>query len=256
MSRVTRWITDDHGYRWFYRRCPACMRWQVQVDTNFRLTRRDNGDGTVFYWDAYCRPCRREVHRAYRRNMPAEQRARYSAQRQARIERDPALREHRRQTSLRANRKMRAEQPEKVREYNRRKYSRMKADPDRWARYLELCRMGYRLRRERYDGVDIDALRRVAKAAAPRARHRGRLPVGPLLAAIDREVSEGASYADVAARCQMTERSLLRWRMGVHGTTSFDTAERVLAGLDRFWWEVYTDDEDFKLAQRAWEGDA
>lgn len=106
--------------------------------------------------------------------------------------------------------------------------------------------MGYRLRKERREGVSIDSMRPKSRRAKQDYRT---INSGPLLAAIGRYLSRYVDEAVdgtkvvilseelLAARVGASAKQLSRWRNG--GTAQLDAAQKWMNELGIEWWQVW-----------------
>jgi hypothetical protein len=187
-------------------------------------------DGSVRKWDGYCRSCKR-----------AEVRDRYHSDKNVRAK------------ALARAAKQRAAE-----------WERRRSDPE----YDALIR---ERRRQR------SAKRRAEAAMRPRLiRLPGvdakmpRVPVGPLIAAIDAYVNAHApqfagqvaktddTHATLCERIGVSDRTIRAWRSGGRTHANLDSADRLMIELDLLWWEVFDERwpaDVVEEARQAFEGD-
>lgn len=117
--------------------------------------------------------------------------------------------------------------PERKRAQQRASYWRLRANPKRWAHFLETHRLAYRLRCEQ-------AGRPVAPVPAekyPQASRHWRMPVAPIIAAIDARLVNGElSGHNLAEACGVPQRTIRRLR-NEQQMVSVSVADRILIGL-------------------------
>jgi hypothetical protein len=162
---------------------------------------------------------------------------------------DPATRDTEREKRRRWQREWRPHNPEAYHAAQRRWAERMKADPERYARHLEACRLAWRLKRER-DGADLSNIRALRVRRMPRDRTPGRLPVAPLVEVIDRAIRQAGldrdyqvgSTEEFLRELGLEPRSVRRWRTGEFETVQFDIADIALTRLGLTWWDVWPAD--------------
>jgi hypothetical protein len=128
--------------------------------------------------------------------------------------------------------------------------AKVKADPERHARYLEDTRINYRLRQARA-GKPVKDGRWRAKRQATGPR---RLPTEPLVrliettldrreAMIDVVGDAGANLEAVCADLDVSSRTFRRWRKGEITEVNVGVAERVILAADVEWHDVYSYDD-------------
>ena len=129
---------------------------------------------------------------------------------------------------------------------------RVKADPEKHARFLEARRIAYRLKAERA-GRSLDSIRAPkSKTASGTWRY---LPSMPLVALINgilerREAvadllcnAEGAGLEGVCADLGVSSRNYRRWRDGSQPTVQIATAELMLLNAGVEWSDCYSYDD-------------
>lgn len=247
-SRTTRLVADDYGTVVMVRRCCECRRWLELGIASFSPSKRD-ARRRVVRWSARCHQC--DAAGAQRRwqAKPPHVRSAIKHAEYERLKADPARMVEERARDRRRQAKRREENPERFRAYVRTYRRKIRQDPKRWAKHLEAQRMGARLRAAKERGVHLDDLRVLGR----REERMGRLPVAPLVAAID-EWLNGADDETVGAF--LNTRRLRAWRTGQYTSATFDVVDRVLLGIDRFWWEVWSDgDEGYEQAVALFVGE-
>ena len=140
------------------------------------------------------------------------------------------------------SRKWREKNREKARALQRAYKARVRADPERHARFRETERIAYRLRLERR-GKTLEQVRGVKSIMAPEPRLQV-LPSKPIVDLIERRAK--MTDLDVGQYCEtrlgFEARSLYRWRKeGL--PISFNMADGILQALDLRWEDVWPRDE-------------
>lgn len=226
-----------------YRRCNNCDTVYPLAEGFYANGRKP--DGTVASYCYHCKACQIRRIGAY----------------QSRLLRDPETAAATREKKRVQRQRWRAANYERFREIQKQYRERVKADPERHARQREAARMAHRLKRERDDGVPLEAI----KLVTPRFRAReitGILPAMPLVEAVDAHLSVTDLTEDaILERTGVYPRQLWAWRSGEIANVQFAVAARVLTRLGLSWWEVFTDGpaheaacqlfEDGKLGQAA-----
>lgn len=233
--QASRLVVDDFGDAVAYDyRCSRCMRWGAAEDR-------------------YCRSCK--LFANSRRYWSAPEAAR-ERQRAAQAERNamPGYREREREQRNAARRARMARDPEGERTRERlrtqRNRARRRKDPERYRAELEDARMNSVLRRMAL-GLPTGSGkgRRMDGTGSRLARDKGVSSV-PLAAVVAREamaLHEETLTGErmIADRSGLSPKVLYNFRTGRSARALWDTADRVLAALDCFWWEVF-DPEDAK----------
>lgn len=209
-------MVDDFGdavaLQW---RCPSCLVWH------------DKGKG-------WCGLCKGWIDKRRRDLDPVGSRERKAARRRALIARDPLAYEQEKARVERARQVRRARDPERERALSRarnaRYRERLRADPARHEALKEAMRIDSVIRRQSLGLATGNGVRRLD--GTPRARRC--VSAAPLAWAV-----EGWDFAALAERAGVSERLLRAWRNRERRSTWWDTADRVLLALDRFWWEVF-----------------
>jgi hypothetical protein len=218
MGGVRKTFVDPETGR-VVRICRKCGELK-DYERDFAIALRGS-DGSVTGRCYHCKPCNVE----YKRERTREKK------------KNPgwALKDTERQRVQR--RKYRARDPEKARAQRRSYMDRVKANPQRHARFLEGRRIEYRLRAERL-GRTV-----VALAGAKMAQDSlGQLPIEPLRPILRVEIARRESLEQFAADIGVASRTVKRWLVE-SDDIQFGSADHVLTALDRMWWEVWTEDE-------------
>lgn len=206
------------------RRCSGCHEWKPEADGFY--TSSYLADGTAVP-DRRCKTCRIRASIEYDRRMRL----------------DPERATEHKSKRAAASRGYRARNLERSRRWQREYWERLKADPERHARYLEGQRIAYRLRRELATGKHVDELATArTRGPVPTSTIGGCLPVEPLM----REVkvwlrATGGAEHRVLGALGIDVRTWRRWKAGGAGV-QFDTADRVLTGLGLLPWDVWDTD--------------
>jgi transposase-like protein len=158
-------------------------------------------------------------------------------------------RQRKRELDTAASRRWRARNREKVRASQKAYRERRKQDPVRHAQALEVGRIGYRLRKEKREGVHPDQV--VPKSTQVRTqRNYKTIDSRALLAAIEAylaayvDIAEDGTHVTVlseeslAKRLGLSERALYRWRKGSEARVG--VAQAWFEGIDMYWWEVWS----------------
>jgi hypothetical protein len=107
-------------------------------------------------------------------------------------------------------------------------YDRLKADPERYAAFLEAKRMQYRLRRER----DGNPSRPVPAERYPKASKWWRLPAAPLRTPIASWLEENdATVSELAENARLDFMVVHRILAGTKDVVLVDTADRLLTAV-------------------------
>lgn len=219
-NHATRLVVDDFGdavaceYR-----CQSCSLWS----TSPKL----------------CRDCGSWAQTIRLRANPEHVRAERRRRRKEAIERDPTAIEWENERHRLARAARMERDPERERELHRKRCERYRKriaeDPQRYRAYLEGQRMSNTIRRQARGLATGNGHRRVDGTGGDH-RH---IAVAPLLYAV-------ALFGDettLAERSGVSDRMLRAWRTSERAVTRWNSADAVLVGLDRFWWEVF-DPED------------
>lgn len=275
--RAFKTVVDDFGAVQVVRFCPGCCRW-LDRDEHFSPGTRSEA-GAVIAWDRSCRVCKTARDReAYARRAGSERERENRRARYRRLMSDPVKLAARRERNRLVAARVRAADPERVREIQRRYAARVRADSEAREHRNAIMREGYRLRRHR-ESLPV-------RDAAPILRHDGEttridsedfphLPSAPLAKVVARLIaSETAGlYAKgghlqitgedgrtrdpeswhrggappvvdaVCDRLGITTKTYREWRDQKRRTTRFDTADKVISRADLLWFDVYDGDE-------------
>ena len=145
------------------KRCPQCGEEKPLTNEHWSPRKRDIETGEILRWAGWCRICHSAKMRERRQNWTEEQKEQRRAyiREQYRLDmKDPAKRAAR--NAQERERRKKAGRRELVQAAQRRWYERLRADPERWADYLEGRRISYRLLQERKTG-QLEGQRRVRK---------------------------------------------------------------------------------------------
>lgn len=94
-------------------------------------------------------------------------------------------------------------------------------------------------------GEPVPRVQQVKPKEAPTRRDYGagrarrRVPAAPLVPLIEGSRDAEGSLEPFADAAGVSDRLLLAWRKGERRDASWDSADKVLIALDRFWWDVY-----------------
>lgn len=190
----------------------------------------------------YARECKRcaskrsAAMRAARKRVDPEYRKRLARQQRERL-RDP----EKRRKALAASKRWKAT---------------LKADPVRYAAYLETTRINYRLRQERRGAVvRPDGYGRIKNVRKVKATTLQRVPSAPLVELVERTIAhreavagllQDAGTATVKGVCAdlgIADRDYRRMSTGEQPTASIGLVERVLLNADVEWHSVYSYDD-------------
>lgn len=248
----TRMVVDDFGNAVMYqRRCPDCLRWLPLSFDHFAPRNDDLAQGM----DGRCLVCCR-VNGALRRERDPERARRLARERyRHKAAADPEWARARNRRSREAAERRRALDPEGWRKQRqagqKRRWARVKADPERHAALMEKQRMDARLRRERREGITLNEIRRRrAKRTVP--DRAVTMPALQLALAIDGaaareagpvdENNHGGRLAAVCLRCELNERTVWAWRTGERPRVELAVADRVLVALELLWWDIWNEE--------------
>jgi hypothetical protein len=135
------------------KRCPQCGETKPLTSEHWSSRKVDLETGEIIKFAGWCRSCHSAKMRERRAALTEEQREARRAYTREQYRLD--MKDPRKRAERNAKERKRREKPrrkESVREAQRRWYRKMKADPERYAAYLESVRIAYRLRRERATG--------------------------------------------------------------------------------------------------------
>jgi hypothetical protein len=207
-----------------YRTCRRCERTLRLTAQSFHRHHTTYKDGTPMY-GYLCKPCARaEVSRRYEQGK-----------------RDPEASARRRAQAREAQRRYARRHVERVKAQRKAAVERLRANPAKYAAFLERRRMERRLRRERTGRSLVTrngALRGpVTMPSGPRV-----LPAKPLAVAIARAVIRHQDTVEAICESIGTDaRSYTAWRSEREGV-QVDVADRVITGLGLLWFDVYDED--------------
>lgn len=230
----TRWVVDDFGNRVRVRRCSECRVW-LPLDTDHFGARV-----APVQFQARCRDCARTKVRERWANLPAEARRREIVRKREAAATNAEGMRRQRETKRRASAKARRNNPDRIRQTRIRWWAKLKADPQRYAEYLENRRIYRRLLRERRDGVDLAAIARQKGATnAYRADGGHRVPADPFRVWLEAIAAESApdaySVADgldeLAAKIGVDPRRLWGYRRGEYPSVNTRVIE---PAIDRY----------------------
>lgn len=230
-----RFIVDDFGNIGCYRRCSSCYHWLLAEHGNFSPRRRDPESQMVIRWDAYCRPCRNEANRKRLANQPAKVKSVAARRRWQKIKADPVKLERRRKQNVVNVRNARQRDPKRDRETQRRYMARLKADPEKWAAYLDRHRINYRLRAEREGREVTRQVPGASNAYRPRAGGSSdrMLPAEPFREWLTVLMREHTGPLDISLKTGIGERVIRRILNEAHPTVTMTTADCALTHYGR-----------------------
>ena len=137
-----------------------------------------------------------------------------------------------------ADRRWRAKNLEAARAASNRHKAVLKADPVKWAKYLEDHRINYRLRKERRGMTVVGG-----RAAVMGHQDMPLLPAAPLARLIEGMAERrGVEYSAMAAGLGVEPRAAYDWRRGVREYARFDMADQVLVAAQLNWHDVFDDE--------------
>lgn len=209
------------------RTCARCKRTFPQTLEFFTSMRRDNETGKILRYHAWCRECHRNYERqrwASRSPEQIEANRRYAREAyEHRRDHDPEF-----HAKMRANRRAwRAANPEREAEQQKRWAERVKADPERHARYLEMRRIYYRLKREQETG-ELPVGRHSTATRAYRYRHMPK-PLEPFALWLDEVLTvDKREIEEIAAHLEIPERRLYDYRERIPDRVALPVAERAI----------------------------
>jgi hypothetical protein len=131
------------------KRCPQCGETKPLTIEHWSSRKRDLETGEIIRFAGWCRPCQNAAQRARRASWTEEKHEERRAYMRAQYElnmRSPGQREKRNAKERAA--RMKPSRRESVKRAQRRWYEKLKADPVRYAAYLENRRIEQGLRRE------------------------------------------------------------------------------------------------------------
>ena len=202
LGRRATWIDARSGQR--MRRCAQCRK-AKRVARGFH-----KGN------PSYCKMCRRARAKKSRASLTVEARERMRA----------------------ADRRWRAKNLEAARAASNRHKAVLKADPVKWAKYLEDHRINHRLRRERGGAVVVGG-----RAAVMGHQDMPLLPAAPLARLIEGMAERrGVEYSAMAAELGVEPRAAYDWRRGVREYARFNMADQVLVAAQLNWHDVFDDE--------------
>lgn len=195
----------------------------------FTIRKRHPDGGQPIRWDTRCNLCRRVEEHAYRAQQDPEVRREQRRRRYERLKADPDRMAALRARDAERQRRARAANPERHRAAVRR-YRRRRSKRE----VAEDSRMQRRLALER-NGKDPRGVRRMKRAPEP---NLGRVPVERLLPVLERLAAELGSEQAVAALAGVSDRTLRTWRRS-GGQANVVAADRLLTRAGVLWHDVF-----------------
>lgn len=211
---------DPETGRWT-RVCCEC-RQTKDLEVDFYKARREPA-GSPRDWAYQCKICKvKQVRGLTKRQREDPKRAAEIRAQYAQLQRE-----------------WRERNPERYRQARKRYFKNLHRDPARHARYLENRRIEYRLRLEQEGRSTM----RVLSTATMGHEGMPELPAGPLADLLADLAKTRESVEQLAEEVGVSSRTFRRWREDEHPNVRFDVADAILIAIDRFWWEIWPEDE-------------
>lgn len=218
------------------KRCPQCGETKPLTSEHWSSRKLDPKTGEIVKFAGWCRQCHNAKQRERRARWNEEQREARRAYIRAQYALDMKDAERReRRNAKERERRRKPERKAKAKAAQRRWYEKLKADPERYAAYLEGTRISYRLRQARKTGR-LEGQRRIRKGihnpwmpATGNTAHLNGGHIEPLALWLETVLAQ--DHRDIGVLADIfgvNERMLWRIRHREYGDATFATADQLI----------------------------